>query len=269
MHTLRKEPTMAPSSAVKIMIRLGGKMGLTEVKKLPPNGMVNSSLDRIWQNLYHSPMKLTSLVVFGTCIALSHASAKIDVTAEIVTAHEKKDPAEGGADAKKPTAPAAPGAAPKPINQEKAIAITLRNASAKPEAGVLVRYWFIGRDMKTMKNTLLDGGESTADLKPSSSTVINSEPTKSSYTQKQIFVQAAAKPGMGGGAKGGQPAAPPAKPAEAGGTKISGYAVQVISKEGKVVAETFLESGYKQLVGSDGNKPGPLFKKPEAEPAAQ
>ena len=67
----------------------------------------------------------------------------------------------------------------------------------------------------------------------------------------------------------GQPAAPPAKQAEASGTKISGYAVQVINKEGKVVAESFLESGYKQLVGSDGNKPGPLFKKPEAEPAAQ
>ena len=216
-------------------------------------------------------MKLTTLVVLGTCIALSHASAKIEVTAEIVTAHEKKDSAEGGAAAKKTAAPAAPGAAPKPIAQEKAMTITLRNASAKPEAGVLVRYWFIGRDMKTMKNALLDGGESTADLKPGSSIVITSEPTKSTYTQKQVFVPAAAaaKPGMGGGAKGGQPAAPPAKQAEASGTKISGYAVQVINKEGKVVAESFLESGYKQLVGSDGNKPGPLFKKPEAEPAAQ
>ena len=201
-------------------------------------------------------MKLTTLVVLGTCIALSHASAKIEVTAEIVTAHEKKDSAEGGAAAKKTAAPAAPGAAPKPIAQEKAMTITLR---------------FIGRDMKTMKNALLDGGESTADLKPGSSIVITSEPTKSTYTQKQVFVPAAAaaKPGMGGGAKGGQPAAPPAKQAEASGTKISGYAVQVINKEGKVVAESFLESGYKQLVGSDGNKPGPLFKKPEAEPAAQ
>lgn len=211
-------------------------------------------------------MKLTPLVVLGTCFALSHASAKIDVTAEIVTAHEKKDSAEGGADAKKPAAPTAPGAAPKPINQEKAVAITLRNASAKPEAGVLVRYWFIGRDMKTMKNALLDGGESTTDLKPGSSIVITSEPTKSTYTQKQVFVPAAAaaKPGMGGGAKVGLP---PAKQAEASGTKISGYAVQVINKEGKVIAESFLESGYKQLIGSDGNKPGPLFKKPEAAPA--
>jgi hypothetical protein len=213
-------------------------------------------------------MKLTALVVLGTCIALSHASAKIEVAAEIVTTHEKKDPAEGGTDAKKTASPAAPGAAPKPIAQQKAIAITVRNASPKPEAGVLVRYWFIGRDMKTMKNTLLDGGESTADLKPGSASVITSEPTKSTYTPKQVFVPAAAvKPGMGGGAKGGQPAAPPAKQAEASGTKISGYAVQVINKDGKVVAETFLESGYKQLIGSDGIKPGPLFKKPEAAPA--
>jgi len=257
---------MAPSSAVTMMIVIGGKMRLTEVKKLSPNSMVNSRLDRSWQNLFHSQMKLTSLVVLSSCLALSQAAAKIDLTVEFVLVHEKKDPAEASAGRKKPPAPAAAGAAaaPKPIDQAKSITITLHNASSKPEAGVLVRYWLIGRDMKTMRNALLDGGESTADLKPSASIVITSEPIKSTYTQKQVFSPA---PAAAGGAKGSQPAAATAKPVKAGGTKISGYAVQVINKEGKIVAESFLEPGYKQLIGSDGNNPGPLFKKPEAAPA--
>ena len=214
-------------------------------------------------------MRITPLFLLVSLLALSHASARIEVSAEFVKASETKekgkDASDAGGDPKKPAAPAAPGAAPKPISQEKALSISVRNASSKPESGLLVRYWMIGRDMKTMKNALLDGGEATTDIKPNSASVITSEPLKSSYTQKQIFIPAAAKPGMGGAGK--PAAAPPAKPVEASGTKIAGYGVQVINKEGKVIAESFLESGYKQLVGSNGDKPGPLFKKPEAEPA--
>ncbi|RFC42620.1 MAG: hypothetical protein DVB28_001825 [Verrucomicrobia bacterium] len=216
-------------------------------------------------------MNLAPLLLLTSLLAVSQASARIDVAAEFVKPGDKKDPSEPAADSKKTPAPApaAAGAAPKPVNQEKALSISLHNASSKMETGLLVRYWLIGRDMKTMKNSLLDGGEVTTDIKPNLIAVVTSAPIKSTYTQKQIFIPpaaAAAKPGMGGGAKPPAAGAAPTKPVEASGTKIAGYGVQVINKEGKVIAESFLESDYKRLVGSEGTKPGPLFKKPEAEP---
>jgi hypothetical protein len=214
-----------------------------------------------------NPMKITP-IFFATCILFGvNASASIEVSADLVDAKEKKeagtpdakDDASKGATPGAPTPGAAGGGAAKGISQEKALKITVHNASAKPEAGLIVRYWFIGRDMKTMKAALLDGGESTTDLKPNGTNVITSDAVKSSYTMRSSF---AAK--GGGEAKG---AAKPA-PAEAGGTKISGYGAQVL-KADKVVAQFFSEPAYQSVVGSEGNKPGPLFKaaKPEDAPA--
>ncbi len=207
-------------------------------------------------------MKRPLMFVAATCLAISQASASVVVTAGFVVAHEKKQaadkaapPAEGEAP-KKPAAPAGAAPAttgPKPITQERALSVTIRNDSSKPVPGVTVRYWFIGRDMKTMKAALLDGGEATADLKPNGVDVVVSDPVKSSYTLRQTFIDT--------GKAGAKPAAakPAAGAAEAGGTKVAGYGVQVI-KDNKVIAESFLEPGYKTLVGSDGQTPGALFK---------
>jgi hypothetical protein len=166
--------------------------------------------------------------------------AAIEVTAELMAYREKKETASGQAEsAKKAVAP------PKASSQEKVIAITLRNSARRPESELLVRYWFIGRDMKTFKVSLLDGGQSSAELKPGGTFVMNSDPVKGTVTRK---------------------AASPGKMGEVSGIKIVGYGVQVI-KGDRVVGETFLESEYKKLVGSEGKSPGPFFKilKPDGE----
>lgn len=217
-------------------------------------------------------MKLCAALLLGTSLLASNTYASIEVSTELLLAAAKKEAGGEGAkedkkEEKKPAAPGrapAAGAAPKAMVQEKYLKITVRNSSNKPEGGLVVRYWFISRDMKTMKPSILDGGEANTELKPGGTNVITSEPVKASYTQRQIFFAVTPAAGAGAGAKGGAPkggaAAPGAKPAEAGGTKIVGYGAQVISKDGKVVAESFSEPAYKPIVGSEGTKPGPLFK---------
>ena len=221
-------------------------------------------------------MKYPVLALLGLPLFVLTANASIDLSIEMLGAIEKKDASaekpggEKSGEEKKLAVggPASAGAAPKAIKQEKALKITVRNASNKPEGGLLVRYWIISRDMKTTKLALFDGGESNTDLKPNGVNVITTDPVKSSYTQKSVFIAAPAAGGKGAPAKG----APAAKPVEAGGIKIVGYGAQVISKDGKVVAESFSEQAYKQFVGAEGNKPGPLFKAAKSEdnaPAAQ
>jgi hypothetical protein len=151
------------------------------------------------------------------------------------------------------------------MNQEKALRITVRNIGSKAEAGTTVRYWVVGRDMKTMKPAVMDGGETPVNLKPNGTELIVSDAVKSTFSNRGVYVQMSAggaKPG--GGAAGG---AAGSKPAEASGTKIAGYGAQVI-KDGKVIAETFTEPGFKKLVGSDGTKPGDTFK-PKSEGGEQ
>ena len=168
--------------------------------------------------------------------------AGVDVFAELGRSASAK---------KEDGAPKAAGdAAAKGGGQEKALSITVRNSSNKPEANLTVRYWYFGRDMKTMKVDVVGGGESSVNLKPNGTEVISGAGVQSSYTQKSPFI---AKPGT---PKPGMAPAP--KPQEAGGIKIAGYGVQVI-KEGKVIAETFLEAGHKTVVGSEGTKPGNAF----------
>ena len=151
-------------------------------------------------------------------------------------------------------------AAAKGGGQEKALSVEVHNSSSKPEANLTVRYWYFGRDMKTMKVDVVGGGEATVNLKPNGSEQISGAGIKSSYTQKSPFLAKAApgKPGMA-----------PAKSQDGGEMKIAGYGVQVI-KEGKVISETFLEAGHKAVVGSEGSKPGNAFtpKEPKEPPAA-
>ena len=173
------------------------------------------------------------------------AFAGVDVFAEMGLAA----PTEKAADS-----PAGKAAAKGP-SREKVLNITVRNSSNKPEANLTVRYWYFGRDMKTMKVDVIGGGESSVNLKPNGSEVIAGAGVRNSYTMKPIFIPkpGAPKPGM----------APAAKPQEAGGIKIVGYGVQVI-KEGKVIDESFLEAAHKTVVGSEGTKPGNAFTPKDA-----
>ncbi len=187
--------------------------------------------------------KATVLALLSTAALFCRASAAVEVTAEVVISHEKKE-ASAEKEEKKP------GMAPKAAAQEKALKIAVK--SSKPESGAVVRYWFVGRDMKTNKVALLDGGESPANIKANSDEIIVSKAVKVSYQPKSF----SAKPG---GAKGAAPAG-----GASDSIKLAGYGVQVI-KENAVIAEFFSEPSVKQIVGSTGKAPGPLFHAPEPE----
>ena len=189
-------------------------------------------------------------------LPLTAAQAGVEVRGQLVPVHEK------GEDGRpKPAAGRGPG--PKPIEQNRALEVTVRNQSNKPESGITVRYWFVGRDAKTSKATLLDGGESQISLQPNGIGVVMSGPVKSSYTPRPVFVQPVAR-----AAKGPKPPTSAAAPKEATGTRISGYAVQVI-KEGKVIGSDIMDESIKLLIGSDDTTPGALFKAEKPEKAAE
>lgn len=198
-------------------------------------------------------MKISLLVLAVVSVVACQANGAIDITAELAVNQQKKEAPPTDA----PMAGAMTGApAAKGTVQDKILKISVRNVGTKPEPGLTVRYWFFGRDMKANKTVVVDGAESTLNLKANGTEVILSEPVKSSYTQKTSFA---------GGAKATQGAKPP----EAGGVKIAGYGIQAI-KEGKVIGERFSEGSFKQVIGSNGAKPGEPYVKPEKpEPAAE
>ena len=201
-------------------------------------------------------MRLSPWFLLLNLFSLTAVQATVEVRSQLVSVHEK---GEDG----RPKAAAAGGRGPKPIEQNRALEVTVRNQSNNPESGITVRYWFLGRDAKTSKVALLEGGESQLNLKPNGIGVVTSDAVKSSYTPRPVFVQPAAK-----AAKGGRPPASAAPPKEATGTRISGYAVQVI-KEGKVIGSDIMDDSIKMLIGSDGTTPGPLFKAEKPQKAAE
>ena len=203
-------------------------------------------------------MKPTPLFLLLSLASFSVANAAVEVRGQLVQVREKDEDGKP-----KPSAAASRAPGPKPVDQNKALEITVRNQSNKPES-VTVRYWFVGRDAKTSKMALLDGGESQINLKPNGIEVVTSEPVKSSYTPRPVFLQTAQKPA--GGKTGGGAAAGAAAPKDASGTRISGHAVQVI-KEGKVIGQDIMDDAIKNLIGSEGNKPGALFKAEKPEKA--
>jgi hypothetical protein len=191
-------------------------------------------------------IKASVLALVSTAALFCQASAAVEVTAEVVISREKKEASAEKEEKKLGMAPKAATA------QEKGLKIAVR--SSKPESGAVVRYWFVGRDMKTNKVALLDGGESPADIKANAEEIIVTKAVK------------VAKPKPGGAAKpGAKPGAAPAGGAGAADSvKLAGYGVQVI-KENAVIAEVFSEPGVKQVIGSNGKTPGPLFHAPEPE----
>ena len=203
---------------------------------------------------------LPALLTVG-CLFTVQAFASFDVTASLGdAAAEKKDPKEAK-DAK--DAGAAAPAAPSPggISKDKVLTIMVRNSARKDEANITVRYWYFGRDMKTMKMAIAGGGESTVSLKPNGTETVVGTPVKSNYTIRPTMLP---KPATGPA----KPGAPAAKAPEAGGTKVAEYGVQVI-KEGKVAAEVFSSGdSLKALVGSTGTKPGEAFKEKDPAPDA-
>ncbi len=200
-------------------------------------------------------MRMRPWFLLVSLMSFSAAQAALEVHGQLVAVREK---AEAGT----PKPEAGRGGGPKPIEQSRVLEVTVHNQVNKPESSVTVRYWFLGRDAKTSKLTLLDGGESQINLRPNGTEMITSKPVKSTWTPRPVFVQPAAK--------GGKPApgAAATAPKDGMGTRISGYAVQVI-KDGKVIGSDGMDDAIKTLVGSDGTTPGALFKAEKSDKPAE
>ena len=204
-------------------------------------------------------MKPVSLLLFFCLAAASTASAVLELTGELVTFREKREPGE------KAPASMRPGPGPPPGTQNKVLNVTVRNASGRPELGVTIRYWIIGRDPKTSKPAMLDGGEAQVNLRSNGTEVITSEPVKTTFTPPSVFR-------VGGAPRAAAPPLPKSQVGEDGkvvvptGLRIAGFAIQAV-KDGKIISENVQDQGIKALIGSEGNKPGPLFSvdRPEKE----
>jgi hypothetical protein len=105
---------------------------------------------------------------------------------------------------------------------------------------LVVKYWIIGRDTKTMKPVVASVGESKWDVKPSDrGKEILSEPYYGSYTVKSP----AQKPGPAVTVTGGGSISPLPS------IKVIGYGVKVFLAD-KVVAEAYSEEPFKQGIDS-------------------
>ena len=125
-------------------------------------------------------------------------------------------------------------------SQTRSLTITLQNTSKEPQNDLVVKYWFIGRDLKSKDLAVIKSGERKSSIPPSGKDMVESEDVSSTYTEAHSQVSAG-KHGSGG--KSGNPKV---KKVEASGDKIAGYAVQVL-KDGKIVAEAYSEPSYKSI----------------------
>ncbi len=124
--------------------------------------------------------------------------------------------------------------------QHRSLTIKLSNNSAEPIDGLVVKYFFLGHDVKDHNVKVLKQGERKSSLSPRGSDTVESEEVTSVYTD----AHSEAKKGKGK-SKGGS------KKVAASGQKIIGYAVQVFNGS-KVEAEYYSETSYKAKVLAAG-----------------
>jgi hypothetical protein len=192
---------------------------------------------------------LSCFLILGLdCCVVSAAEKKSPVTIEKIELMdcqaEKKDPG----DEKPKTAggtPSKTGAKPAPVmRQSKQLKITLRKSSSSDfQSQLVVKYWIIGRDTKTLKPVAASVGESKWDVKASErGKEILSEPYHGSYIVKSPYAvkSPAQKPGA---------AAPATGTAQTPSIKVVGYGVKVLMAD-KVVAEAYSEEPFKEGINS-------------------
>ena len=120
--------------------------------------------------------------------------------------------------------------------QHRSLTIKLSNNSAEPFDRLVVKYFFLGHDVKDHNVKVLKQGERKSALSPRGSDTVESEEVTSVFTEAHTEV----KKGKGK-SKGSS------KKVAATGEKITGYAVQVLNGS-KVEAEFYSGAGYKAKV---------------------
>jgi len=121
------------------------------------------------------------------------------------------------------------------IAQHRSLTIRLTNMTGDAIDGIVVKYFFIGHDVKDHKLKVLQHGERKATLAPRKTEAVESEEAVNTYTEAHSELSKSK-----GGAK--------ATKVPASGQKVVGYAVQVFVGS-KLETEEYSSSGYKQIVG--------------------
>ena len=122
--------------------------------------------------------------------------------------------------------------------QHRSLTIKLSNVSEDALSSLVVKYFFLGHDMKDHNITVLKQGERKSSLAAHGRETVESEEVTSAYTD--AHTEAAKGKGKGKGKA-------TARKVEASGKKITGYAVQVLNGA-KVEAEFYSEPSYKAKV---------------------
>ena len=143
------------------------------------------------------------------------------------------------------------------IAQHRSLTIKLTNISSEPMSSVVVKYFFIGHDMKDHKMKVLQHGERKASLGPRKTETVESEDAVNTYTEAHSEVSKS-KGKSGGKSKG----KPKASKVAASGQKVVGYAVQVFNGT-KLEAEEYTAESFKQVVGASA----PSISEQSADPS--
>ena len=120
--------------------------------------------------------------------------------------------------------------------QHRSLTIKLSNVSEDALSSLVVKYFFLGHDMKDHNITVLRQGERKSSLAARGKETVESEEVTSAYTDAHTEV-----------AKGRGKGRATARKVQASGKKITGYAVQVLNGA-KVEAEFYSEPSYKAKV---------------------
>ena len=180
-----------------------------------------------------------ALALLALLIAPLHAAVSpihMDVEQHSATKQPQAKAGKAGKPAAKAGKPAEAG-----NTQHRSLTIKLSNNSTESFDHLVVKYFFLGHDMKEHSAKVLKQGERKSALSPRGSDTVESEEVTSVYTEEHAEV---AK-GKGGSGK----SKPSAKKVAASGQKIVGYAVQVLNGS-KIEAEFYSDASFKEKVNA-------------------
>ncbi len=166
-------------------------------------------------------MKILIFLAFLSFLAFP-AQAQLGAVRLDVRQHSKTDSSGKTNDTKK---------------QSRSLTIALQNTSKEAMDGLVVKYWFFARNMKSKDIKVVMKGERKSSIAPASKDEVESESATSIYTEKHVEVSAA-RSGRGGANR------TTIKKIEASGDKLAGYAVQLVQGT-KIIAEYYSEPSLK------------------------
>jgi hypothetical protein len=131
--------------------------------------------------------------------------------------------------------------------QVRSLKITLSNNSSESFDNLIVKYWFLGHDMKNRDIKVLEQGQRKSSIGPRGRDVVESEVVSSSYTEQHSEVSRSKGSSRGRSRRG---AGTKVTKVPASGKKLVGCAVRVLNGR-EVVAEYYSEDSYRDIIKTD------------------